>query len=340
MKGNAMQTIPPVRKAVIPVAGLGTRFLPFTKACPKEMLPIVDKPLVQYAVEEAHAAGITHIVFVTSRSKRAIEDHFDTNSEVQMSLASQGRTDLARELAGALPANMHYAYVRQAEPLGLGHAVLCARPLVGDEPFAVILPDDLMQADTPVLAQMVAAWERTGASMVAVQDVPRNETDRYGIVEVEDSAADLSRMHGIVEKPRPSIAPSTLAVVGRYILSPAIFGHLATLTPGAKGELQLTDGIARLLADAPVHAFRFRGVRHDCGSKLGFLTATVQFALAHRELAAPFRRFLGQLRTPDDGAEESIPRALLARPLAVYGEQDAGRLAIAKPEFSTLERSI
>ena len=284
-----------VTKAVFPVAGLGTRFLPATKASPKEMLPVVDKPLIQYAVEEAVAAGITDMIFVTGRSKRAIEDHFDKAYELEAELQAHGKNKLLKEVRGLLPEGVSCAYVRQAEALGLGHAVLCARHLVGDEPFAVILADDLIDAPVPVMKQMAQVHAKEGGSVIAVQTVAREDTASYGIVSAEKASAGVSRMTNIVEKPKPEEAPSTLAVVGRYILSPRIFHFLENLRPGAGREIQLTDAIGRLLREETVSAYEFQGTRYDCGSKLGYLQATVNFALKHPELAADFKSFLGSL---------------------------------------------
>ncbi|MEO5676821.1 MAG: UTP--glucose-1-phosphate uridylyltransferase GalU [Usitatibacter sp.] len=281
-----------ITKAVFPVAGLGTRFLPATKASPKEMLPIVDKPLIQYAVEEAVAAGITDLIFITGRGKRAIEDHFDKAYELEAELQAHGKNKLLKEVRGLLPEGVQCAYVRQAEALGLGHAVMCARHLVGDEPFAVILADDLIDAPVPVMKQMALAHAKTGGSVIAVQDVPRADTSSYGIVSAEKVSPGLSRMSAIVEKPKPEDAPSTLGVVGRYILSPRIFHFLENLRPGAGREIQLTDAIGRLLREEVVMAYEFEGRRYDCGSKLGYLQATVNYALKHPELAGDFRAFL------------------------------------------------
>jgi UTP--glucose-1-phosphate uridylyltransferase len=281
-----------IRKAVFPVAGLGTRFLPATKASPKEMLPIVDKPLIQYAVEEAVAAGVTDLIFITGRGKRAIEDHFDKAYELEAELQAHGKVKLLKEVRGLIPANINCVYVRQGEALGLGHAVLCARHLVGDEPFAVILADDLIDAPVPVLKQMVDLHVKNGASLVAVQNVGRSETASYGIVSTQAPKGRLARMTGIVEKPRPQDAPSTLGVVGRYILSPRIFDYLETTRAGAGREIQLTDAISRLIADEPVYAYEFEGRRYDCGSKLGYLEATVDYALRHDEVAKGFRAYL------------------------------------------------
>ena len=281
----------PIQTAVFPVAGRGTRFLPATKASPKEMLPVVDKPLIQYAVEEALAAGARRLVFITGASKRAIEDHFDSDQELEQLLEQQGKSDLLRQLRSVLPSYATCIYIRQPAPLGLGHAVLCARPAVGDEPFFVHLADDLIDAGQPVLAQMAEVYAARQASVIGCQVVPRAETGKYGIVATE-GRGDTRRIHGIVEKPRPSAAPSTLAVVGRYLLTPRIFGHLERIGRGAGGEIQLTDGIARLLGDEPVYAHRFEGTRYDCGSKLGYLQATVDYALAHPELGGAFRAHL------------------------------------------------
>ena len=287
-----------VTKAVFPVAGLGTRFLPATKASPKEMLPIVDKPLIQYAAEEAVAAGITDLIFVTGRGKRAIEDHFDKAYELEAELAAAGKNKLLKEVRGLLPEGINCVYVRQGEALGLGHAVLCARHLVGDEPFAVILADDLIDAKVPVLKQMTDLQAKKGGSLVAVQDVPREETASYGIVSAGAAKGRLARMTGIVEKPKPKDAPSTMAVVGRYILSPRIFDLLARTRPGAGREIQLTDAIARLIDKEPVHAYAFEGRRYDCGSKLGYLEATVDYALKHGEVADGFRDYLRRTVAP------------------------------------------
>jgi UTP--glucose-1-phosphate uridylyltransferase len=286
-----------VTKAVFPVAGLGTRFLPATKASPKEMLPIVDKPLIQYAVEEAVAAGITDLIFITGRGKRAIEDHFDKAYELEAELQAHGKNKLLKEVRNLLPEGVSCAYVRQAEALGLGHAVLCARHLVGDEPFAVILADDLIDAQVPVMKQMSLVHAKNGGSLIAVQNIARADTASYGIVSSDKISTGLSRMTNIVEKPKPEEAPSTLAVVGRYILSPRIFHFLENLRPGAGREIQLTDAIGRLLREESVMAYEFQGQRYDCGSKLGYLQATVNYALKHPELAVDFRAYLGTLGT-------------------------------------------
>jgi UTP--glucose-1-phosphate uridylyltransferase len=283
---------PPLRKAVFPVAGFGSRFLPATKASPKEMLPIVDKPLIQYAVEEAAAAGITDMVFITGRNKRAIEDHFDKAYEIESELEAKGKTGLLEVVKGVLPPGCRCIFTRQPEPLGLGHAVLCAQPVVGDEPFAVLLADDLIDAQPPVTAQMAARFAAEGCSILGVMEVAREQTSSYGIVRPERAGAELSAIRGIVEKPSPAQAPSTLAVVGRYVLTPRIFDKLAAVQPGSGGEIQLTDAISALLAEERVLAYRFGGKRYDCGSKLGYLQATVELGLKHAEVGEAFRRYL------------------------------------------------
>lgn len=284
----------PVRKVVFPVAGMGTRFLPVTKANPKEMLPIVDKPLIQYAAEEAVAAGAEVLVFVTGRNKRSIPDHFDRAYELEAALEEKGKYDTLAEVRNVLPEGISCVYLRQPEALGLGHAVLCAQPVIGDEPFGVILADDLIRTEgQPVLSQMLDVYREHERSVLGVERVPQDKTDKYGIVDSESVAGDrLSSLHGIVEKPKPQEAPSNLSVVGRYVLTPAIFDHLATTSPGAGGEIQLTDALARLLADEPVLAWEFEGTRFDCGSKLGYLEATVEYALAHPELRDDFAEYL------------------------------------------------
>ena len=269
----------PVRKAVFPVAGLGTRFLPATKAMPKEMLPVVDKPLIQYAVEEAAAAGIRQMIFITGRHKRSIEDHFDRMPELEAELAAKDKHDLLAIVRDISPATEVFIYIRQPEPLGLGHAVLCAEPAVGDEPFAVILADDLIDAEAPAIGQLAAERAaRGGGNFLAVVDVPHDQTDRYGIVRVDKSAAQSARVTHIVEKPTPADAPSTLAVLGRYLLEPAIFEHLRTIPRGSGGEIQLTDAIAQMVPLGGTYAFPVSGQRFDCGSKQGFLDATMHFA--------------------------------------------------------------
>ena len=283
----------PVKTVVFPVAGRGTRFLPATKASPKEMLPVVDKPLIQYAVEEALAAGADTMVFITGSSKRAIEDHFDTNSELEAVLLAQNKQDLLDAVRGILPSWASCVYIRQPAPLGLGHAVLCARPVVGDAPFMVHLADDLVDSPVACLKQMADVYARYGGSVLGVEHVPAQDTDRYGIVSVEAEVAPrVSKMSHIVEKPKPDKAPSTLAVVGRYLLSPSIFDDLAKIGKGAGGEIQLTDGIARLMQREAVYAFEFAGKRYDCGTKLGYLQATVEFGLKHPQLGAAFGRYL------------------------------------------------
>ena len=282
----------PVRKAVFPVAGLGTRFLPATKASPKEMMPVVDKPLIQYAVEEALAAGVTDLVFVTGRSKRAIEDHFDKATELEAELERKQKSDLLNIVRNILPSHVNCIYIRQSEPLGLGHAVLCAKPVVGDEPFAVLLADDLLDGDVPVVKQMVEQYDYYRCSVLGVQDVPREDTRSYGIVATRPLADRIEAMSAIVEKPKPEDAPSTLAVVGRYVLTPRIFHYLENAKPGAGGEIQLTDGIAALLKEEQVLAYRYDGVRYDCGSKLGYLQAMVELGSKHHEVGAEFSRWL------------------------------------------------
>ena len=283
-----------ITKAIFPVAGLGSRFLPVTKASPKEMLPVVDKPLIQYAVEEAAAAGITDMIFITGRNKRAIEDHFDKAYELETELALRNKTELLEAVQAATPPGINCIYIRQSEALGLGHAVLCAEPVIGDAPFAVILADDLIDARVPVMQQMVDVAGRTGYSTIGVMEVPTDATGNYGIVETEKAGERLGRITRIVEKPKSGTTESTLAVIGRYVLSPRIFGHLRTMAPGAGGEIQLTDGIARLAAEEAVYAYAFDGRRYDCGSKLGYLEATVDFGLKHSETGVGFARFLKQ----------------------------------------------
>ena len=281
-----------VRKAVFPVAGLGTRFLPATKASPKEMMPIVDKPLIQYAVEEAVAAGITDMVFVTGRTKRAIEDHFDMAFELETELAAKSKTRMLDLVRNLLPKSINCIFVRQSEALGLGHAVLCARPVVGDEPFAVLLADDLLDGEVPVMKQMTDKFDYYRCSILGALEVPPADTASYGIVKAAPLGERLERIEAIVEKPKPAAAPSTLAVVGRYILTPRIFHHLQHAKPGSGGEIQLTDGIASLLAEEQVLAYRYLGKRFDCGSKLGYLQATVDFGLRHPEVGAAFSNYL------------------------------------------------
>lgn len=285
-----------IKKAVFPVAGMGTRFLPATKANPKEMLPVVDKPLIQYAVEEAIEAGITDLVFVTSSSKRAIEDHFDRNFELESLLKQRERLVLLEQVKNIVPKGVSCAYVRQSEALGLGHAVLCAKPVVGNEPFAVILADDLIdgQGKGGCLTQMVEVAETNSCSVLGVQQVERHETDKYGIVSSEDLSNATSKVHSIVEKPSPDKAPSTQAVVGRYILSSRIFEILEKTGRGTGGEIQLTDAIDVLLREETVLAYEFNGKRYDCGDKLGYLQATVEYALKHESLREGFRTYLNE----------------------------------------------
>ncbi|HKU48166.1 MAG TPA: UTP--glucose-1-phosphate uridylyltransferase GalU [Burkholderiales bacterium] len=286
-----------LRKAVFPVAGLGSRFLPVTKASPKEMLPIVDKPLIQYAVEEAAAAGITDMIFITGRNKRAIEDHFDKAHELETELERKHKDQLLDMIRSVLPEGVRCIYIRQAEPLGLGHAVLCAQPVVGNEPFAVILADDLIDAQPPAMCRMAELFGQLGTSLLGVEEVPRNQTQSYGIVTLEKPMqTDSARMLSIVEKPKPADAPSNLAVIGRYVLTPRVFEMLAAVRPGAGGEIQLTDGISALLAHEGVHAVRLPGRRYDCGSKLGYLQATLEYGLRHPETGEGFANYLKSRR--------------------------------------------
>ncbi|MDT3735832.1 MAG: UTP--glucose-1-phosphate uridylyltransferase GalU [Denitratisoma sp.] len=284
-----------ITKAVFPVAGMGSRFLPATKASPKEMMPVVDKPLIQYAVEEAVAAGITDMVFITGRNKRAIEDHFDKAYEMESELEARGKHELLRLVQDTVPSHINCIYIRQAEPLGLGHAVLCAAPVVGDEPFAVLLADDLIDADPPVLRQMVEAFGKHECSLLGVQNVPLSDTGAYGIVSVEPDRHGLQNVTAIVEKPAPEKAPSNLAVIGRYVLTPRIFHHLRRVQAGAGGEIQLTDAIAAVIEEEPVLAFPFHGVRYDCGSKLGYLKATIAYGRKHPEVGQAFTEYLASL---------------------------------------------
>jgi UTP--glucose-1-phosphate uridylyltransferase len=286
-----------IRKAIFPVAGLGTRFLPATKAQPKEMLPVVDKPLIQYAVEEAYAAGVREMIFVTGRHKRPIEDHFDMTFELEVALEQAGKTELLHVVRSVKPDDMECIYVRQAQALGLGHAVLCGARLVGDEPFAVLLADDLMvNADKPVLAQMAEQFAEWRVSMIAVQEVPAEHTQRYGIVAGPAVSERLLNIEKMVEKPKPADAPSRLGVAGRYILTPGVFHEIATQPRGVGGEIQLTDGIVGLLRREKVFAYRYEGRRYDCGSKEGFLEANVELALEHPQLGGPFREYLKSLK--------------------------------------------
>ena len=300
-----------IKKAVFPVAGLGTRFLPATKANPKEMLPIVDKPLIQYAAEEAIAAGVNELIFVTSSSKRAIEDHFDKNYEMETELERKGKTALLDLVRNVVPKGVFCVYVRQAEALGLGHAVLCAKQVIGNEPFAVILADDLIDGgDNPCMAQMASTFEYNRCSVLGVEKVPSEDTEKYGIVEADVITDGLNRVTSIVEKPSPDKAPSNLAVVGRYILTPRIFDLLESTPRGAGGEIQLTDAIAALLQEEQVLAYEFKGERYDCGSKLGYLKATIEYALQHDELNEEFRDYLRK-RFGENGSkiEQLVNRA-------------------------------
>jgi UTP--glucose-1-phosphate uridylyltransferase len=288
-----------IKIAVFPVAGLGTRFLPATKASPKEMLPIVDKPLIQYAVEEAVAAGMTHMVFITGRNKRAIEDHFDKAFELETELSGRGRQNLLERVRDIVPKHVTCTYVRQSEALGLGHAVLCARAVLGGDPFAVILADDLIDAEVPVLKQMADVFEREQRSVIAVQPIPIQDSRSYGIIQGELARGRLYRMTAIVEKPHPDVAPSNLAVVGRYILTATVLDLLERVVPGAGGEIQLTDAIAALLKLEGAFGYEFLGTRYDCGSKLGYLEANVMYALKHDEVGKEFAAFLSALATQD-----------------------------------------
>ncbi len=285
----------PVRKAVFPVAGLGTRFLPATKAMPKEMLTLVDRPLIQHAVDEARAAGIEQFIFVTSRGKGALEDHFDSNNDLRRTLQARGKTQALQLLETTEIGSGDLLFARQRDPLGLGHAIWCARHLVGDEPFAILLPDDVVLAEKPCLRQMLDAYEKTGGNLVAVVDVPRQQTNRYGILDIENDDGQLARIKGLVEKPDPATAPSTLSIIGRYILQPEIFGELEAKRIGTGGEIQLTDSMARLIGRQPFHGFRYQGKRYDCGDKVGFIEANAAFALAHPEIGAHVREMLTKL---------------------------------------------
>jgi UTP--glucose-1-phosphate uridylyltransferase len=281
-----------ITKAVFPVAGLGSRFLPATKASPKEMMPVVDKPLIQYAVEEAVAAGCSEMIFITGRHKRAIEDHFDKAYELESELATRGKKDMVGLVQSIIPPHVNCIYIRQPEQLGLGHAVLCAEPVINDEPFAVILADDLIDGDVPVVKQMVEVFGREGRSLLGVQEVPRSQTASYGIVKATRVDDRLESVEAIVEKPKPEVAPTTLAVIGRYVLTSRIFTHLRRVRPGAGGEIQLTDAIASLLTEERVFCYRFHGTRYDCGSKLGYLQATVALGRKHAEVGRPFSEWL------------------------------------------------
>lgn len=283
-----------IRKAIFPVGGLGTRFLPATKSMPKEMLPVVDKPLIQYAVEEAQAAGIEQFIFVTGRGKTAIEDHFDHSYEMHETLARRGKKAELELISNLLPVPGQVAYIRQQEPLGLGHAVWCARHLVNDEPVAVLLADDLVMADTPCLKQMVDVHAEVGGNVVAVMDVPREHTDRYGVLQVGREEGRLAEVRGLVEKPKPADAPSTLSIIGRYILQPAVFPILERQSPGAGNEVQLTDALAQMIGQMPFHGYRFAGTRFDCGDRAGFLEATIAYALRHPTIGEAAREIIGR----------------------------------------------
>lgn len=290
-----------IRKAIFPVAGLGTRFLPATKSMPKEMLPVVDKPLIQYAIEEAQAAGIEEFILVTGRGKTTMEDHFDVSYELERTLETRGKKEALAEIRslGLRPGQV--SYTRQMEPLGLGHAVWCARSFIGDEPVAVLLPDDLVLSQTPCLSQLVAAHEETGGSVVAVVEVPEKHTERYGILDVENDDGRLASIRGLVEKPKPSEAPSRLAIIGRYVLLPEIFDHLARMDRGAGGEIQLTDAMARMLGRSPFHGLRFEGRRFDCGNKIGFLEANLAFALARDDMRGDVAAILAKYASETTG---------------------------------------
>jgi UTP--glucose-1-phosphate uridylyltransferase len=282
----------PLRKAIFPVGGLGTRFLPATKAMPKEMLPVVDKPLIQYAVEEARAAGIEELIFVTGRGKTAIEDHFDYSYELQDTLEHRAKKEEMDLVANVVPLPGQVAYIRQQEPRGLGHAVWCARNLVGNDPFAVLLADDLVQAGTPCLKQMVEIYNEVGGNVVAVMDVPREHTNRYGVLKVGKQSGRLVEVEGLVEKPKPAEAPSTLSIIGRYILQPVVFEHLDAQKPGAGGEIQLTDALAKMTGRGRFHGYRFEGQRFDCGDKAGFIEANIAYALQHPSIGAAVREIV------------------------------------------------
>ena len=319
-----------VRKAIFPVAGLGTRFLPATKAVPKEMLPIVDRPLIQYAVDEAIAAGIEELIFVTHRSKRAIEDHFDRALELESALERGGKSEPLAELRRLIPRDIRISYARQSAPLGLGHAVWSARHLIGDEPFAVVLPDDLIDAEPPALAQLIDAFQRSGHSQLAVENVARDDVSRYGIVQALLDGGSM-RISRIVEKPQPANAPSTLAVVGRYVFSPSILDCLDGLAPGMGNEIQLTDGIARLLQTEAVCACGYEGRRYDCGSKLGFLEATLAFALKHPQLGSEFQQLIDRATTASKSATTASVASQRARHLSLVS---AGSLSAAAPTMA------
>ena len=285
-----------IKKAVFPVAGLGTRFIPATKAMAKEMLPVVDKPIIQYAVEEAFAAGIEHIVFVTGRGKKALEDHFDRSFEIEHTLKEKGKDDLLKQIQELVPTTGTIIYTRQNQPLGLGHAIWCARDIVGDEPFAVLLADDLIQTDKPVLSEMVKKFDRLRASMAAVMEVDKDQTDKYGIIDAKQVEDDIVRINDMVEKPTPEEAPSNLAIIGRYILTPKIFEYLGKGKKGAGGEIQLTDAMKTLLKEQPVYGYKFKGKRFDCGDKVGFQMANLAFALERPDMRDKLIKFIKEVQ--------------------------------------------
>ncbi len=285
-----------IRKAIFPVAGLGTRFIPATKAMAKEMLPVVDKPIIQYAVEEAFDAGIEHIVFVTGRGKKALEDHFDRSFEIEHNLKIKGKDDLLKQIQELVPKTGTIIYTRQNQPLGLGHAIWCARDIVGDEPFAVLLADDLIQTDKPVLSEMVKKFDRLRASMVAVMEVDKDQTNKYGILDAQNVEEDIVRINDMVEKPDPENAPSNLAIIGRYILTPKIFGYLEKGTTGAGGEIQLTDAMKTLLKEQPIFGYKFKGKRFDCGDKVGFQKANLAFALERPDMRDKLIKFIKEIQ--------------------------------------------
>ena len=285
-----------IKKAVFPVAGLGTRFIPATKAMAKEMLPVVDKPIIQYAVEEAFAAGIEHIVFVTGRGKKALEDHFDRSFEIEHTLQEKGKDDLLKQIQELVPKTGTIVYTRQNQPLGLGHAIWCARDIVGDEPFAVLLADDLIQTDKPVLSEMVKKFDRLRASMAAVMEVEKDQTDKYGILDAQKVENDIVQINDMVEKPKPEEAPSNLAIIGRYILTPKIFEYLGEGKKGAGGEIQLTDAMKKLLKEQPVYGYKFEGKRFDCGDKVGFQMANLAFALERPDMRDKLIKFIKEVQ--------------------------------------------
>lgn len=291
-----------IRTVVIPGAGLGTRFLPQTKVIPKEMMPVVDRPVIQYAIDEARAAGIEQFVIITSKGKTVMEDHFDRHFELEDTLRSRGKTEALEDLKPTELTSGKYAYVRQSQPLGLGHAVWCARQVIGDEPFAVMLPDDVFLAKTSVLKQMVDVYEKTGGNLVSVEEVPKEKTASYGILDVESDDGTLASVRGLVEKPAPEDAPSNLSIIGRYILQPEIFDHLEAFEKGAGNEIQLTDAMAKLIGTQPFHGVRCEGVRYDCGDKTGFVAANLAFALARPEMAAKLLPLIREMTRSDAAA--------------------------------------